>query len=127
MVVSSLDPKFIGSSSAVSLIGEVVPFDLSQAQGSLLSADTLPNTAGQTFVIYTNMILDALNHEIPAGVLNHTIWKMQDDPKAPLLALDRELWDENQFVLWTGSETTWVEIVVNNLDQQGHPFHLVGQ
>jgi hypothetical protein len=106
----------------------MVQFDLSKARGSLVPAETFPKEAEQTFVIYTNMILDALNHEIPAGLLNHTIWKIQSDPEVPLLALDRELWDENQFVPWIqSSEGKWVDIVVNNLDQQGHPFHLVSQ
>jgi hypothetical protein len=126
-MLSSTVPKLNSTNSAVSPSGQAVPFDLSQVQGSLVPAEIFPKKAEKTFVIYANMILDALNHEIPAGLLNHTIWKMQSNPEASLLALDRELWDKNQFVPWTGSgKGNWVDVVVNNQDKQGHPFHLVG-
>jgi hypothetical protein len=37
---------------------------------------------------------------------------------------ERGMWDQNQPV--PGVEVgRWVDIVVNNLDDRGHPFHLV--
>jgi FtsP/CotA-like multicopper oxidase with cupredoxin domain len=41
------------------------------------------------------------------------------------LALDRAQWDKNQLAPWTGKDLKWVDIVVNNIDFMGHPFHLV--
>jgi hypothetical protein len=35
-----------------------------------------------------------------------------------------EIWDQNQLVPCVGVGR-WVDIVVNNLDDRGHPFHLV--
>lgn len=126
-MLSSSNLKSNGPNPAINSTEEVHPFDLSQAQGSHVLAGTFPDKAEHTFVIYTNMMLDALNHEIPAGLLNHTTWKMQSNPDASLLALDRKLWDKHQFVPWIDSENgTWVEIIINNQDLQGHPFHLVG-
>ena len=101
-------------------------FDLSRAQGSIVPVGTFPEKVEQTILIYASMILDARNHEIPAGLLNHTIWKLQSNPDVSLLALNRELWDKNQFVPWIDSENgTWVDVILNNQDVQGHPFHLV--
>jgi hypothetical protein len=54
--------------------------------------------------------------------MNDTSWKVQESPPLPLLALDREQWDKNQLVPWTGKDPKWVDIVVNNIDFTGHPF-----
>jgi FtsP/CotA-like multicopper oxidase with cupredoxin domain len=70
-------------------------------------------------------VVEILSHNqfIPKGYINHTMWIPQD---LPLLSLDRSAWDSHQLVPWTGSEPAWVELTINNIDTQGHPFHLHG-
>lgn len=68
----------------------------------------------------------ARNHNIPFGYFNHTTWKVQADPPSPLIALPQNEWDSNQFAFRTGPDPEWVDLVVNNLDEGPHPFHLVG-
>lgn len=63
---------------------------------------------------------------MPEGRINRTTWKVQAHPPLPLLALDRNEWDKNQLVPWTGSQDPrWIDVVINNQDFTGHPFHLV--
>ncbi|PYH92531.1 hypothetical protein BO71DRAFT_456948 [Aspergillus ellipticus CBS 707.79] len=95
---------------------------------SVLSA--LPENAHQTHVVYTKIEKLSRNHNVPYGFFNRTSWKPQTPP---LIELPRENWDENQLVMSTGSDAslsdqtgTWVDLVVNNLDDSGHPFHLHG-
>jgi len=76
----------------------------------------------KTFMIYT--AIEVWNHlnNIPHGFINHTYWEPQD---LPLVSLGREVWDAHQLVPWTGSEPVRVELTINNIDANGHPFHLV--
>ena len=95
-------------------------FNLRELKGPALT-NPLP-APGKTFMIYT--AIEVLNHlnNIPHGFINHTYWEPQS---LPLVSQDRELWDSHQLVPWTGSEPVWVELVINNIDANGHPFHLV--
>ncbi|KAJ5091272.1 hypothetical protein NUU61_006142 [Penicillium alfredii] len=86
----------------------------------------LPIKAQQTHVVYTKIQKMARNHNVPFGYFNHTTWKPQKDPAVPLVSLPRGKWDENQFAFTTGPESAWVDLVVNNLDEGPHPFHLHG-
>lgn len=90
-------------------------------------------TADITMVVYTATQKLAHLHNIPHGFMNQTTWKpQQQEPPAPLVDVPREQWDENQFVPQirrgggSGGEAPWVDVVVNNLDDGGHPFHLHG-
>lgn len=85
----------------------------------------LPPTASQTHLVYTKIQKMARNHNVPFGYFNQTTWKPQTDPPSPLIALPRDEWDSNQFAFTTGPDPAWVDIVVNNLDEGPHPFHLV--
>ncbi|KIW27417.1 uncharacterized protein PV07_07155 [Cladophialophora immunda] len=79
------------------------------------------------FVIYTTTLKLARHHNIPMGFINHTSWSPQSPP---LLSLARERYDSNQLSphipLAKDGAAGWVEIVINNLDDGGHPFHLHG-
>jgi FtsP/CotA-like multicopper oxidase with cupredoxin domain len=85
----------------------------------------LPPKVQQTQVVYTKIQKMARNHNIPEGYFNQSTWKPQNDPPVPLIGLPRERWDANQFAFSTGPEAAWVDLVVNNLDEGPHPFHLV--
>ncbi|KAL2006773.1 hypothetical protein VTN00DRAFT_9441 [Thermoascus crustaceus] len=91
---------------------------------SVLAA--LPPKAQQTHVVYTKIEKLARNHNIPYGFFNRTSWRPQSDPPVPLIALPRQKWDRNQLAISTGPEPVWVDLVVNNLDEGPHPFHLHG-
>ncbi|RSL89588.1 hypothetical protein CEP51_001152 [Fusarium floridanum] len=86
----------------------------------------IPSTAKETFVLYAKTEkLAHLNYE-PVGFINHTSWKPQSPP---LLSQNRSAWDDNQLVPFIGlssDEPTRVDIVINNLDDGAHPFHLHG-
>jgi hypothetical protein len=78
--------------------------------------------ANQTVLIYNH--LEMLSHfdHIPMGFMNRTNWVPQ---KEPLIEIPRAEWDEHQFVPEIRGNMEWVDIVVNNRDDKGHPFHLV--
>jgi hypothetical protein len=76
-------------------------------------------------VLYSAIQILSRQHGIPLGFLNRTTWSQQSSPSLPLLTLEREDWDKHQLVAWTGPRAGWVDIVVNNIDGTGHPFHLV--
>lgn len=85
----------------------------------------LPEKADQKHVVYTKIQKKSMNHNIPQGFFNQTVWKPQQSPRAPLISLPRSQWDNNQLAISTGPEPMWVDLVVNNLDEGPHPFHLV--
>ncbi|KAJ5948165.1 multicopper oxidase-domain-containing protein [Penicillium verhagenii] len=86
----------------------------------------LPPKPDQTYVIYTKIQILSFNHNIPFGIFNQTTWSPQKDPSMPLIALPRNQWDENQFAITTGPGPAWIDLVVNNLDDGGHSFHMHG-
>jgi hypothetical protein len=87
-------------------------------------------------VLYTAMQIRSSFHNRPVGIVNHSSWMIPDSRAKPLLALDPEEWSkatkqpssiQTLQVPWyqkTG-EDRWIELVLNNMDDTGHPFHLV--
>ncbi|TVY13380.1 L-ascorbate oxidase [Lachnellula arida] len=102
---------------------ELLPFfPLANASGPTI---TTPSTANKTILLYTKIEMLSEFHNIPKGFINRTSWEARAD-KTPLLALERSSWGE-AFVPWIGPEMgMWVDIVLNNMDDRGHPFHLHG-
>ncbi|GFF46624.1 iron transport multicopper oxidase FET5 [Aspergillus udagawae] len=87
---------------------------------------SLPKHANQTHVVYTKIQKLSKNHNVPYAFFNRTSWRPQSNPSTPLLYLPRDKWDENQLSIATGLDLVWVDLVVNNLDEGSHPFHLHG-
>lgn len=85
---------------------------------------TVPQEPDRVFVVYSKIEKLAKNANKPVGYFNRTTWKAQAEPAVPLLFLERERWDRNQLPVFV-KEGEWVELVLNNLDEGGHPFHLV--
>jgi FtsP/CotA-like multicopper oxidase with cupredoxin domain len=82
-----------------------------------------------TFVLYTKTLKLSQFNNHPMGFMNRTSWQPQSNPTQPLLTLPRSQWDKNQLVPWielANSGPLWIDIVLNNLDDGGHPFHLHG-
>lgn len=86
---------------------------------------SLPTAAQETHVVYTKTQKKATNENEPWGYFNHTSCRPQEEPPISLINLRRAEWDKNQFSISTGSESVWVDIVLNNLDDNDHPFYLV--
>jgi FtsP/CotA-like multicopper oxidase with cupredoxin domain len=92
---------------------------------------SLPRHTNITDIVYVKTQKFSINHNVPYGYFNHTSWAPQQDPPVPLNGLSRAQWDRKQLALVVGhqnqnpDEPVWVDLVVNNLDDTGHPFHLV--
>jgi FtsP/CotA-like multicopper oxidase with cupredoxin domain len=95
-------------------------FDLSSATSR--HPISLPEAAQQTILLYTKTQKLSISANHPQGFMNRTSWSPQS---APLLSLPRSAWDENQLIPYIPSDA-WVDIVINNLDDGSHPFHLHG-
>jgi hypothetical protein len=101
-------------------------FDLSTLNGT--STPIISSAPSEeTILLYTKMEVLAHLGNVPAGFINRTSWAPQSDP---LISLPRHSWDKNQLVpqvpMSTKKEAVWVDIIVNNMDEKGHPFHLHG-
>lgn len=100
---------------------EVRRLNLDELEGLPLEAP-LPEPEAK-FMIYTTVqILNQLDDDIRA-LINRTYW---EKPSIPLIASARDSWSSHQLVPWTGDKPIWVELTINNIDINGHPFHLVG-
>ncbi|KAL7936532.1 multicopper oxidase [Trichoderma chlorosporum] len=79
----------------------------------------------QTILFYVSTQKLAVHGNKPLGFVNHTVWQPQ---AVPLLSQNRSSWDDNQLIpfIGTGSKPTKVKLVINNLDDGAHPFHLHG-
>jgi FtsP/CotA-like multicopper oxidase with cupredoxin domain len=112
------------------LIGDNVELmDLDNLVSTEAHSPLVPTVADETMVLYA--ITQKLSHlgNEPRGFMNQTSWSPQAVPPAPLISLDRKLWDKNQFVPklhFNLPQPLWLDIVLNNLDEEGHPFHLHG-
>lgn len=121
------------SSSAHSLTAYLPEYIDLGSLTALITPNELPDKADMTLVLYTATQKLSHLHNIPHGFINQTSWSPQRHPQSPLISLPREQWDENQFVPKIDVSSTsgsiqgrWVDLVVNNLDDGGHPFHLHG-
>ncbi|KIL85384.1 hypothetical protein FAVG1_11340 [Fusarium avenaceum] len=86
----------------------------------------IPPVADQTILLYAKTEKLAHMDYEPVGFINHTSWKPQNPP---LVSQNRSDWDENQhipFIATSPGKPTRVDIVINNLDDGAHPFHLHG-
>lgn len=106
-------------------------FDLASASSSGASPSRnldfqLPQTAQQNILLYTKTQKLSINANHPQGFMNRTSWT----PQSPaLISLARTSWDENQLIPFVPSnplDPIWVDVILNNLDDGAHPFHLHG-
>ena len=104
-------------------------FDLSTATSLHPASPELshlePSTA-KTMVLYTTTLMLAHQNNVPMGYINHTSWRSSS---SPLITSPRGFWENGtQLVPYipTTSYNEFVDIVINNIDDSGHPFHLHG-
>lgn len=113
---------------------------LGKVNGSALSKDAAAATKpDETAVFYTTIKNRATHENRPAGLFNHSSWIVKDAFEPPLLAVEEDVWADlakepsplQNFTVPTfaasaaGEKTRWMDVVVNNLDDKGHPFHMV--
>ncbi|TQV93610.1 ferro-O2-oxidoreductase [Cordyceps javanica] len=115
---------------------------LAELKGLALS-DAAANATdpAETAVFYTTIRNRATHENRPAGLFNHSSWIVKDVFSPPLLAVDKAEWADlakepsplQNFTVSTfeasgaGDKTRWMDLVINNSDDKGHPFHLHGQ
>lgn len=101
-------------------------FDLQAATHASPQPSPLAPTADTTLVLYTMTQKLASLSNVPHGFINHTTWS----PQTPSLnTLPRSQWDKHQlvpFIPYNATNPLTVDIVLNNLDEDSHPFHLHG-
>lgn len=112
-------------------------FFLSEASGLLQwPGSDLTERAIEKAVLYTAMQIRSSFHNRPVGIVNHSSWMIADSKAKPLLALDPKEWSKSTKqpssiqklqVPWfqQSGDRRWIELVLNNMDDTGHPFHLV--
>ncbi|CAG1980275.1 unnamed protein product [Fusarium graminearum] len=86
----------------------------------------IPSVADHTILLYAKIEKLAHMDYEPVGFINHTSWKPQ---YPPLISQNRSSWDDNQlipFITTSREKPTRVDIIINNLDDGAHPFHLHG-
>jgi hypothetical protein len=117
-------------------------FDLQIALAAQVEEVSIPEEADQTILIYTKTQKLAINSNHPMGFINRTSWIPQSPP---LISLPRQQWDDNQLIphiplsnhispfaraedlsISQGNSGLWVDLIINNLDDGPHPFHLHG-
>ncbi|KUJ18466.1 uncharacterized protein LY89DRAFT_582403 [Mollisia scopiformis] len=116
-----------GSPISSSKAHEPHHFDLATAIA--VSTSPLPNTVDRTILLYTKTQKLSIDNNHPTGFMNRTSWSPQRFPPLPLISLPRSQWDDNQLIPYIpmpSERETWVDIIINNLDEGAHPFHLHG-
>lgn len=124
------------SSSARKDIREKVDIlDLTTVQGPELPAAVQAIAPAETALLYTSLSQNSYKEDAPWGELNHTSFVWRNAHAKPLLAMDNATWAngteqanplrELHVPAFESGESRWMELVVNNIDDRGHPFHLV--
>ncbi|KAG6006943.1 hypothetical protein E4U21_006562 [Claviceps maximensis] len=125
------------SSSSSKKIGEshkpVHAFNLQNAQGH---PEALEKVSADTALLYTSLSINAFKNNEPWAELNHTSWMWQDPYEKPLLAMNKDAWHSGteqanplrifKVPRFEAGEQRWMDLVVNNVDDRGHPFHFHG-
>ena len=103
--------------------------DLQTLAGSKIFPINMPTMADSTFVLYSTVSYLAINDNRPRGYINNTAWPLEQSNGLPLLAtgLHRTGWPSNsKHFIPAVHNAEWIDVVLNNLDDKGHPFHLHG-
>ena len=120
-----------GTTSLSSRDVSIAPyFDLSTATSLHPASPELsplePSTV-KTMVLYATTLMLAHQNNVPMGYINHTSWRSSS---SPLISSPRNHWENGtQFVPHipsSSSDYDFMDLVINNIDDSGHPFHLHG-
>lgn len=111
-------------------------FNMKDAHGTETSSDSgVRKEPAETALLYTSLAINNFRHDEPWGEVNHTSWVWKDPKAKPLLALNRDEWANGtqqantlrtfRAPWYQDGQDRWIDLVVNNVDDKGHPFHLV--
>jgi FtsP/CotA-like multicopper oxidase with cupredoxin domain len=91
-------------------------------------SEAAASSADRTIVLYAvTQRLAHLDNE-PHGFINNTMWPSSPSNSA-LISEPPASWSANHFIPnipYNVSSPLWIDIVLNNRDEEGHPFHLHG-
>ena len=106
---------------------KAMKIELQKTHGQHIPENSVPGQADKTFLLYSTISYLAINQNRPKGDINHTSWATMETRSLPLLAFPRDKWpsDPEPFIPATDG-ALWIDIVINNMDDKGHPFHLHG-
>ena len=110
-------------------------FDLAELHGIERALDIRKEQVEKA-VLYTTVQIKSANHNQPVGSFNHSSWIPKDPTAKPMLALDSSQWSMSVKQLVKGTtfnvpkysqagRDQWLQLVVNTVDDKGHPFHVV--
>ena len=85
----------------------------------------MPESPSEFMVLYTKIEILGEFNNAPRGFINQTTWDAELHEHVPLLALDRTEWADSFVPYIKSGPDRWIDIVLNNFDDRGHPFHLV--
>ncbi|KAK5112597.1 hypothetical protein LTR62_003911 [Meristemomyces frigidus] len=100
--------------------------DLQTLRAPTAPLPPFPTKAQLTLLLYATTQKLAHLRNVRHGFINNTSFQPQTPP---LLSLPRTEWNRNQFVPqipYQPQNPVWVDIVLNNLDEEAHPFHFHG-
>lgn len=111
-------------------------FNMKDAHGIELPADSaIPDKPDETALLYTSLSINSFKQDEPWGEVNHTSWVWKNPKAKPLLAIDSDEWADGteqannlrtfRAPWYESGQDRWIDLVVNNVDDKGHPFHLV--
>lgn len=101
-------------------------FDTQASESLNDQSKTLPAHADQTIVLYTlTQKLARLENE-PRGFINSSTWMPQSPPLINTSPTDRHADQFIALIPYDSEAPKWVDVVLNNLDEDSHPFHLHG-
>jgi FtsP/CotA-like multicopper oxidase with cupredoxin domain len=103
-------------------------FDAQDAKPMRSQSAEIADHADLTLVLYAaTQKLAHLDNE-PHGFVNNTMWNLSPS-ESPLIDQPRSAWRTDHLIPhipYNASSPLWVDIVLNNRDEEGHPFHLHG-
>lgn len=102
-------------------------FDIQDAKPAKAQDSILPPAADHTVLLYTiTQKLARLENE-PHGFINHSTWPSQS--LQALMHIPKHDLEDNYLIPdieYNVNSPLWVDIVLNNLDEDSHPFHMHG-
>lgn len=106
---------------------DVERIDLSRLSGKSLVPEVFKHEAGHTILLYATISYMTRYQYRPKGFFNHTSWEPSVSTKSPLATLNRTEWPETPHELIPEvRQGKTVDLVINNIDDKGHPLHLHG-
>lgn len=101
--------------------------DLSKLSGNDAGSVILEYEPDQIVLLYATISYMTRYEYRPKGFFNHTSWEPQSSSESPLAMVDRADWPEDKPALIPTAEIgSTVDLVINNLDDKGHPLHFHG-